>query len=115
MKQTINFSQFCDAFRAHDRQDQFSYEGLGLLFDYLEQYEEETGEQIELDVVALCCDYAEMEYDDIVFAYDLNLKIDDFDEMDECEQHKAIEEWLNDWTTLVGATSDGALVFAQNF
>ena len=61
MKQTINFSQFCDAFRAHDRQDQFSYEGKRALFDYLEELENGIGEEIELDPIALCVEYTEHE------------------------------------------------------
>ena len=36
MIQTINVSDFRDAFKACGRADQFSYEGLGALFDYLE-------------------------------------------------------------------------------
>jgi hypothetical protein len=40
------------------RGEQFSYEGLKALYEYLEEYE--TGEQqIELDVISLCCEYAE--------------------------------------------------------
>jgi hypothetical protein len=58
MKQTVNKSMFMDAFRTL-RPDSFSYEGLSTLFDYLESYEEELGEEIELDVIALCCDYSE--------------------------------------------------------
>ena len=59
MKQTVNFNDFRDAFRAFDRMENFSYEGMQALFDYLEQLEEDTGEEIELDVIALCCDYSE--------------------------------------------------------
>lgn len=59
MKQTINFSMFCDAFAAAGRNNQFSYNGLVALFDYLEQYEDETGTELELDVVSLCCDFTE--------------------------------------------------------
>jgi hypothetical protein len=61
MYQNINFSMFCDAFKAYDRTEQFSYEGKKALFEYLEDYEEQTGEKIELDVIALCCDYTEYE------------------------------------------------------
>ena len=61
MIQTINFSQFCDAFKVMDRENQFSYEGKRALFDYLEEYEDSTGEPIELDVIALCCEYTEYE------------------------------------------------------
>ena len=61
MKQTINFSQFIDAFQGSQYEHNFTYEGKKALFDYLENYEEETGEEIELDIVALCCDYTEFE------------------------------------------------------
>ena len=61
MKQTINFYNFSDAFRKAGRADQFTYEGQKAIFDYLEDYEESTGEEVELDVVAICCEYMEYE------------------------------------------------------
>ena len=61
MIQTINKSEFTSTFHRAGRGDQFSYEGLIALYDYLEDYEDSTGEQIELDVIALCCDYTEYE------------------------------------------------------
>jgi len=63
MKQTINIYDFQRAFKACGRGDFFSYEGLKALFEYLEEYEEDTGEEVELDVIALCCEY--MEYDSL--------------------------------------------------
>lgn len=59
MKQTINKSDFHNAFSVMGRASQFSYAGRIALFEYLESYEEETGQEIELDVVALCCEYCE--------------------------------------------------------
>ena len=61
MKKTINFYDFERAFSSDTYQDHFSYEGKKALFEYLEEYEDSTGEQIELDIVALCCDFAEYE------------------------------------------------------
>lgn len=58
MIKTIGFGEFCDSF-SDTYKDNFSYNGKRALFDYLENCEEETGEDIELDIVALCCDYAE--------------------------------------------------------
>jgi len=43
------------------RENQFSYKGKKALFEYLEQYEEETSEQLELDLIALCCEFSEFE------------------------------------------------------
>ena len=58
MKQTINEYQFKEAFQS-SRPNNFSYEGLTALYDYLEQYEEDTGQEIELDVIGLCCEFTE--------------------------------------------------------
>jgi hypothetical protein len=60
MKQTINKSQFVDAFATMGRENQFTYGGKSALFDYLESTEEDTGE-VELDVIALCCEFTEYE------------------------------------------------------
>ena len=51
---------FCDSFW-DTYKDNFSYHGKRALFDYLENLSEDTGEDIELDIVALCCEYTEFE------------------------------------------------------
>lgn len=61
MKQAVRFCDFEDAFKDMDRAENFSYEGLKALFDYIESYEEDMGEETELDVIALCCEYVEVE------------------------------------------------------
>ena len=60
MKTTINQNDFLDAFKKL-RPSNFSYEGLIALYDYLENFEEDTDKEIELDVIAFCCDYSEYE------------------------------------------------------
>jgi hypothetical protein len=79
MIQTITKSDFTTAFHKMGRGEQFSYAGLDALFDYLKDYEDSTGEEIELDVIALCCEYAE--YDNLA----------DFNE-DYGEEYQSIEE-----------------------
>ena len=61
MKTTVSSYDFERAFIDCNRENNFSYAGKKALFDYLEEYEEETGEEIELDVIALCCEYTEYE------------------------------------------------------
>jgi len=73
MKQSIGFNQFTTAFEAHGHSEQFSYEAQRALFDYLEQYEADTGEELELDVIALCCDYSEESPADIIRSYSINI------------------------------------------
>ena len=65
MIQTITVSDFRDAFRSMGRNEQFSYEGLELIFDYIEDYERDTGEQIELDVICICYEWEEERREEI--------------------------------------------------
>lgn len=58
---TVSLNEFRDAFHEMDRGDQFSYKGLEALFNELEEYNESTDTPFELDVIALCCDYTEVE------------------------------------------------------
>ena len=90
MKQSVSMYDFERAFKRYEREN-FSYDGLKALFEYLEEYEEGTGEEVELDVIALCCEYAEYdslkeynddygtEYDEIDLIQDdtMLIKIDD--------------------------------------
>lgn len=107
MKQTVDFSIFERAFRDYDRYDNFGYAGLKALFEYIEDIEEDTGEEIELDVVALCCDYTQ--YDTAVEAAEE--LIADFEreenETDEDYEKRALEE-LRDNTTVI--EYDGGII-----
>jgi len=60
MKTTVSQTDFVDAF-TRVRPSNFSYEGLIALYDYLENFEEDTDKEIELDVISFCCDYTEYE------------------------------------------------------
>lgn len=71
--QTVFLHDFRQAFVDAGRGDQFTYKGLAILFDYLEELSDDIGEPIELDVIALCCDYEESHYSDIADYYDIDL------------------------------------------
>jgi hypothetical protein len=102
MKTNVSRYDFERAFVDADRKENFSYEALGLLFDYFESYEEETGEEIELDVIAICCEYSEDNPDDIISNYSI-----DVEGLDEDEKIEAVRDYLSDNTTLVGETATG--------
>ena len=56
----VTQSEFIDTFRnSHSYKNQFSYDGLMALFEYLEEYEDSTDEQIQFDMIGLCCEYSE--------------------------------------------------------
>lgn len=100
MKQSITFSQFVDAFRAFDRYDSFGYQALRVIFDYLESYEQDTGEEIELDVIAICCDYETQHFADIADAYGIDLDLTDSEE----NQKQQVKDFLEVETIVLGET-----------
>lgn len=59
MKKTISRWEFIDAFDRMGRSSSFTRSSRSALFDYYEEIEEGTGEEIELDVIAVCCDWTE--------------------------------------------------------
>ena len=64
MKEYVNEHTFRDRFmRSDNYKNNFSYEGLTALFEYIEELEDDIGEEIEFDMIALCCEYSE--YDNI--------------------------------------------------
>lgn len=78
MKKTIDVYDFIDEFRGGQYENNFSYEGLKALFEYFEQYEEDEGEEIELDVVAIACDWTEYEsFEEIKENYNCIKTLDD--------------------------------------
>lgn len=56
MKTTIQLHDFihCDALK-----NAFSYDGRVALFDYLEQYEDDCGTELDFDPIAIRCDFTE--------------------------------------------------------
>ena len=61
MKITLSNSEALEIAKKMDRLHQFGYEGWELLIEYMEELEEMQEEEIEFDVIAICCDYSEYE------------------------------------------------------
>jgi hypothetical protein len=59
MKTTVNRHDFVRAFETCGRKDQFTTSALLALFEYLEDYEDSCGVELELDPVGICCEWAE--------------------------------------------------------
>lgn len=108
--QTVNLHQFRQAFVDMGRKNQFSYAGLEILFDYLEELSDDIGEPIELDVIALCCEYEESHYSDIADYYRIDLSEADGDADDELE---IVFHYLENNTNVCGyAGKTGNIVYA---
>ena len=96
MKQTVTETMFRDTFRAI-RPDNFSYAALGELFDWFEDYEDATGEEMELDVIAICCDWSEYTLEELKQDYGYMLTGED-------DTPTTIEGWaefLDDHTMVI--------------
>ena len=91
---TINENDFIQAFKTFTGLDEnFSREGLQALFKYYEEYEDSTGEKIELDVIAICCDWTEYESEyQLVNDYDMSIK-GGLDEIKERTQVIEFDVW----------------------
>ena len=61
MKTTTTHHAFIEAFRIRDRVSHFDIDGLHALYQYLTDLEDDTGDQMELDVIALCCEFTRFE------------------------------------------------------
>jgi hypothetical protein len=77
--------------------------GLMPFLDHLEEYEESTGKEIELDVIALCCEYSEHKSAlDAAAAYG-------YDVDDESEENAM--QFFRDNTTVI--EFDGGIIIQQ--
>ncbi len=111
MKQNVNFSTFQTAFESI-RPDNFSYEGLSALYDYLIQYEDDMNEELELDVIALCCDFSQCSLKEFKESFtDVAIKSDMTDE----EKQETISEFIEMYGSFYAFVEDGKEVIFQNF
>ena len=68
--QTVNKSQFIDNLLADDNAS-WTYEDAGALYDYYEDFSDDTGEDVELDRVALRCEWTRADsIDEVMEEYD---------------------------------------------
>lgn len=99
MKTYISEYSFMRAFK-ECRPDNFSYDGLKVLFEYLEEYEMDIGEELELDVIGLCCDFSESTFEDIAALYNVEIDINE----NEDEQKQQVIDFLQSEGAYVGET-----------
>jgi hypothetical protein len=104
MKTTVSSYQFVEAFRAAGRESQFSRPALFALFDYLEDLEDSCGVELELDPVAICCEWSEYP-SALVAAKEYGFKEVCGDDTD-CEPEAL--DWLRDHTQVI--QFDGGVV-----
>ena len=95
MKQTLTTDQAANLLVADDNAG-WSYAGALALVEHLEAVENDTGEEIEFDRVALRCDFSEYESAREA-AEEYGWEPDE----DAEDAEEAAREWLNDRTTVI--------------
>jgi len=115
MKQTITLSQFRDAFQSI-RPDNFSYEGLAVLYDFFEELDADCGTESELDVIAICCDFSESTQDEIINDYDIDGFRESIGSFDDWRiygdrEQDVLLDYMNEQTLVAGVTESGNIVY----
>lgn len=115
MKITVDAAMAKERFEKYDR-DYYSLEGLETLLDYYN----EIDENMELDVIAICCDCSEfgedctLSFSDLVSDHEHLVKgdyADDWNEMNDDEKVRAIVDALERRTTVLYVPNGNYIVF----
>ena len=107
--QTLSKSSFIDAFTHSSRKEQFSYDALEAIFEYMEDYSNDTGENVEFDIVGICCEWAEEGWEGIAKDYVVDLS-DCESEQDKIE---AVYDFLNGNTQFIHLPDGQSFVYIQ--
>ena len=109
-----NSYQLEQLFRECGRENHFSYEGFNALYDYLDEYSDEVGEDFKVDVIAICCDFTEYEsWEDLYnnYSYSYNNESETFEELEKNNGLDDFKEWVQDRTIVIEAKDyKGSLV-----
>ena len=112
---TLSTYQIADALK-NDTCARWSYNGSLALAEYLEEYEESTGEEIELDVCAIRCDFSEhsslLDWAHDYFSNALEeLGFDETEENDDDEIDEKIRSYIQDHGQLI--EFDGGIIVSS--
>lgn len=92
------------------RGDSFGYKGWKAIGEYLQELSDDIGQDVEVDIVSLCCDYSMAEsaedfagqYEDFMDSIDP----EEWEGMGEDEKIEAIRDYLQDETSVVVCEED---------
>lgn len=89
----LDVSEFVNLFDQYSRSENFSVLGREALYRYFEGLSDDIGEDIQIDIIALCCEWSECKEDELVMVYGYLVDDDEPDVEDilsELENHTAI-------------------------
>lgn len=117
LKITANADHVVQLAFDYGRLDNFGYKGWRLLAEAMEQLSDDIGQDIEVDIMAWCCDYnhaasADEAFGDLQHYYGWNIEDADWDSMDDEEKLEAIRKFLQDNTGLM-VCEDDCIIWAS--
>ena len=89
--ETLSFWQFRDALK-RDEYNNYSNEAIEALFDYFESLSDDIGEDFEMDVVAIRCEWSEYHVQDLWDEYSNIFEDNDIDSDDYNKQLEILSE-----------------------
>ena len=105
--QTVDSSDLYHLACRMNRGDCYGYDGWKAIGDYLEELSNDMGENVEIDIISICCEYSMaesteeffMEYDHL---HGVDLPEEEaWEELTEEEKLETIEEFLQDRSSVV--------------
>jgi uncharacterized protein YuzB (UPF0349 family) len=105
MIKKLSLYDFRDEWQHSSRKNSFSYEGLELLYDYLEELEPDY----DLDIVELDSAYSESTPEDIATYWD----IESAEGLEDEELSDAVISFLEDNGAFIGQTDKGTIVYKE--
>lgn len=97
MKTNVSQYDFRGAFMGSETyKHNFTYEALGALFDYFIELEDCLGEEIEFDMVAICCEFSEYEdWQEFAANYSSFIERESVKDIDDLRDHTTVIELDN--------------------
>ena len=114
--QTVNASDLYHLACKMGRDKNFGYNGWRAIGDYLENLSNDLGENIEIDIIGLCCEYSMAESVEEAWEHVAqfgDIEDDEWQNLDDDEKLAAVREYLQENTSLVVCEDD--LIIWQAF
>lgn len=99
-----------------DRGHNFGYKGWHAIGEHLEELSDSIGEDIEIDIIGICCDYSHADNADdfwLQYSGDMCIDPDDWKNASDNEKLEMVREYLQDCTIVVICDDD--CIIWQNF
>ena len=102
MKTTITEWDFINAFDQANRSENFSVAGRKALFSWFTELEADCGVEMELDPIAVCCEYSEY--------VDINELKQDYPVPEDCEDDDEALEHFREETFVIELANGGLII-----